>query len=51
MLATRSDHAVPFNQPLVIDQAILDVEDSVRSGQPIPACGRRYTTNQGRCLS
>ena len=51
VLATHSDHAVLSNQPLLVDQAIVDVEDSARTGQPIPACDRRYTNIQGRCLS
>ena len=51
VLATHSDHDVLRNQPLLIDQAIADVEDSVKTGQPIPACDRRYTKIQGRCLS
>jgi pimeloyl-ACP methyl ester carboxylesterase len=51
VLATQSDHAVLSNQPLLVDQAITDVENSVRTGKPIPACDRRYTKIQGRCLS
>ena len=51
VLATHSDHDVLRNQPLLIDQAIADVEDSVKTGQSIPACDRRYTKIQGRCLS
>ena len=51
VLATHSGHAVLYDQPLLVDQAIVDVEDSARTGQPIPACDRRYTKIQGRCLS
>ena len=51
VLATNSDHDVIHNQPLLVDQAIVDVENSARTGQPIPACDRRYTKIQGRCLS
>ena len=51
VLAANSGHAVIHDQPLLVDQAITDVEDSVKTGQPIPACDRRYTQIQGRCLS
>lgn len=51
VLAKNSDHDVIHNQPLLVDQGIVDVVDSARTGQPIPACDRRYTKIQGRCLS
>ena len=51
VLATNSGHAVIYDQPLLVDQAITDVEDSASTGQPIPACDRRYTKIQGRCLN
>jgi pimeloyl-ACP methyl ester carboxylesterase len=51
VLATNSDHDVIGNQPLLVDQGIVDVEDSARTGQPIPACDHRYTKIQGRFLS
>jgi len=51
ILAIHSGHPVLYDQPLLVDQAIEDVEDSARTGQPIPACDRRYTKIQGRCLN
>jgi pimeloyl-ACP methyl ester carboxylesterase len=51
VVASRSDHVVQNDQPLVVTQAVNAVVGAVRDHTRLPACDRVFTGPDVRCLS